>query len=415
MSAITCRVPGLVLTERTFAVPLDHSQPGGEQIAVFAREVVAAQRVDDDLPWLVFLQGGPGFEAPRPLRQHTPAWLERALKEFRVLMLDQRGVGRSSPFGPRDTAQVSPTQLAERLTHYRADSIVRDAERVRRELGIEKWAVLGQSFGGFCVVSYLSLHPEALSMALLTGGLPPLDRSIDEVYEATYRRTADKVANHYARYPEDHGRVSAAVKALEADDVRLPSGDRLTPERFRQLGILLGRGDGSEELHYLLELPFGSPAFLHDVEASSLFSRNPFYAVVHESCYAPGLPTRWAAQRLLPDAYAADPTLLTGEHVFPWMFQEYAGLRPFADAAEILAQYEWGDLYDVQRLGANEVPCAAAVYADDMYVEREFSEETAARISGLRMWLTNEYEHDGLTAGGGKVLDRLLDLARGRV
>ena len=404
-----------MLTERTFAVPLDHSEPAGEQIEVFGRVVVAAERVDDDLPWLLFLQGGPGFEAPRPLRQHTPGWLERALKEFRVLMLDQRGVGRSSPVGPGVAAQLSPLQLAERLTHYRADSIVRDAEMVRHELDVEKWAVLGQSFGGFCAVSYLSLHPESLSMALLTGGLPPLDRSIDEVYAATYRRTGDKVTRHYTRYPEDHRRVSAIIEALEADDVRLPSGDRLTPHRFRQLGILLGRGDGSEELHHVLELPFGSPAFLHDVEASLPFSRNPLYAVVHESCYAPGLPTRWAALRLLPDAYAADPTLLTGEHVFSWMFQEYSGLRPFAESAEILARHEWGDLYDIQRLAANAVPCAAAVYADDMYVEREFSEETAARISGLRMWLTSEYEHDGLTASGGKVLDRLLDLARGRV
>ena len=62
----------------------------------------------------------------------------------------------------------------------------------------------------------------------------------------------------------------------------------------------------------------------------------------------------------------------------------------------------------------NEVPAAAAVYAEDMYVERVFSEETAARIKGLRMWLTNEYEHDGLRKDE-RVFERLIDLARGRV
>ncbi len=414
MSAPTYRVPELVLTEHTVAVPLDHAAPDEEQIEVFAREVVAADKADQDLPWLLFLQGGPGFEAPRPLRRHSPGWLDRALQEFRVLLLDQRGVGRSSPVGPRDAERHQPAELAARLVHYRADSIVRDAEQVRRELGVDSWAVLGQSFGGFCVVSYLSRHPESLDLALVTGGLPPLDRPIDEVYAATYRTVADKTARHYARYPQDRERVRAAVAALEAEDVRLPSGDRLTPRRFRQLGTLLGSGDGSERLHYVLELPVGSPTFLHEVGAALPFARNPLYALVHESCYAPAQATRWAAERTLPAAFADDSTQLTGEHVFPWMFTEYSGLAPFATTAELLADHDWGPLYEVDRLAANEVPVAAAVYAEDMYVERRFSEETARRIRGLRLWLTNEYEHDGLTADGGRVLGRLLDLARGR-
>ena len=49
-----------------------------------------------------------------------------------------------------------------------------------------------------------------------------------------------------------------------------------------------------------------------------------------------------------------------------------------------------------------------------MYVPREFSEETAAAIRGLRPWVTNEYEHDGLRANGQRVLGRLLDLVQGR-
>ena len=415
MRSATYRVPDLVLTEHTFSVPLYHGDPTSEPIEVFAREVVAAGRESDDLPWLLFLQGGPGFEAARPLRRHTPDWLDRALREFRVLLLDQRGTGRSSPVGPNDVVTHGPAGLAARLVHFRAGSIVRDAEQVRRELGVERWGVLGQSFGGFCIVSYLSMHPESLSLALITGGLPPLDRSIDEVYTATYRRTADKVARHYARYPADRARVRSIVDRLAADDVRLPSGDRLTPRRFRQLGSLLGTGDGSERLHFVLELPAGSPAFLYEVAGAMSFARNPLYAVVHESCYSPGLPTHWAAERLLPAEYAADPTLLTGEHVYPWMFAEYSGLAPFAETAELLAAHEWGPLYDLQRLAANEVPTAAAIYAEDMYVEREFAEETGARIQGLRPWVTNEYEHDGLTMDGGRVLGRLLDLARDRL
>jgi hypothetical protein len=50
-----------------------------------------------------------------------------------------------------------------------------------------------------------------------------------------------------------------------------------------------------------------------------------------------------------------------------------------------------------------------------MYVERAFSEETAARIRDLRPWLTSELNHDGLRIEGERVLGRLVDLARGRV
>jgi hypothetical protein len=59
------------------------------------------------------------------------------------------------------------------------------------------------------------------------------------------------------------------------------------------------------------------------------------------------------------------------------------------------------------------VPCAAAIYAEDAYVERSFSEETARLIPTMRTWLTNEYEHNALRVDGRRVLDRLIALARG--
>ena len=85
-------IPGLFIAEHEFEVPLDHSAPG-ETITVFAREV--ADPEGRDRPWLVYLQGGPGHESPRPTgNPRGPGWLERALADFRVLLLDQRGTGR---------------------------------------------------------------------------------------------------------------------------------------------------------------------------------------------------------------------------------------------------------------------------------------------------------------------------------
>jgi pimeloyl-ACP methyl ester carboxylesterase len=327
-------------------------------------------------------------------------------------MLDQRGTGRSTPVG-RLEGMTSKAQ-ADYLACFRADSIVRDAELFREALGGERWSVLGQSFGGFCVLSYLSLAPEGLREAFFTGGLPPVGRPVDDVYRATYARVAERCRRYYATFPQDGERVREIRRRLDAEDVRLPCGDRLTGRRFRQLGHVLGMSDGAEKLHHVLELPFASPMFLHEVEATTGFARNPLYAIVHEACYADGGATNWSAGRLLPPEYEDDPELFSGEHVYPWMFEDYGALAPLREAADLLAELDWPRLYDPVRLGANEVPAAAAIYVDDMYVERVFSEETAAQVRDLRPWITNEYEHNGLRADGARILGRLIDLARGK-
>jgi pimeloyl-ACP methyl ester carboxylesterase len=405
------KTPGLVLTEHEFDIPLDHARPDGETITVFAREVADPDGLQR--PFLVFFQGGPGSEAPRPTRHPSSAgWLDRALQDYRVLMLDQRGTGRSTPIG--DLAGWTPEQQAEYLTHFRADSIVRDAEWIRSALGVERWSILGQSFGGFCALNYLSQSPEGLAAAFITGGVPPLGLHPDEIYRATYARMLERNRRYYERYPADRERVRTLHEQLQADDVRLPNGDRLTSRRFRQVGNWLGMSDGPEHLHYLLERPMDSPGFRYDVQDALPFARNPIYAILHEACYADGHTTDWSAERVQPAEYAADVTLFTGEHVFSWMFDDYGALAPLQAAADLLAKTPWPALYNPERLAHNEVPVAAAIYADDVYVESGLSLQTAHLVRGMRPWLTNEYEHNGLRAAGDRVLGRLIDLAHGR-
>src|SRR5262249_19191566 len=158
--------------------------------------------------------------------------------DFRVLLLDQRGTGRSSPIGT--LPGLTPGQQADYLAHFRADSIVRDAEWIRRELGIERWSVLGQSFGGMCVTTYLSLAPEGLREASTTGGLAPFGPRIAEVYATTYARGPERTRRSYARSPADRDRVLRLHEQVEGGGLRLPSGDLLTWRRFRQLGQRLG-------------------------------------------------------------------------------------------------------------------------------------------------------------------------------
>jgi pimeloyl-ACP methyl ester carboxylesterase len=424
---VSYRQPGTVLTDRNFTVPLDHARPDGEQIQLFAREVVAADKAASDLPWLVFLQGGPGFGSPRPVGRES--WLDRALNDYRVLLLDQRGTGRSSPANRRTLARLGSARAqADYLALFRADAIVADAELIREQVtGGRPWAVLGQSFGGFCTVSYLSLAPGGLSEAFITGGLPGLDVSADDVYRVTYSLVAQKNAEHYARYPGDAERAIQVARRLRPGDVRLPDGAPLTVEAFQSLGRMLGSSTGSHALHYLLEDPFAvgeelSDDFLQQVQGHLTFSAGPLYALLHEACYANGSATEWAAQRVRAEfpefnAVAAldgdGPLLFTGEMIYPWMIENDPVLAPLTETAETLARREWPPLYDAARLRASDVPAAAAVYYDDMYVPREFSVPTARAIRGLRPWITNACEHDGLRVSSGKVLDRLIAMVRG--
>ena len=111
-----------------------------------------------------------------------------------------------------------------------------------------------------------------------------------------------------------------------------------------------------------------------------------------------------------------DPLLFTGEMFYRWMFDEVRALRAFRGAADLLAAYDdWGPLYDLDRLAANEVPVLAIVYFDDMYVDSGLQLDTAHWVGNVRAWVTNEYEHDGIRADGPRVLGRLMDMRAGRV
>ncbi len=424
---VTFRQPGTVLTDHTFAVPLDHARPDGEHIEVFGREVVAATGTPQQLPWLVFLQGGPGFGAQRPVGRES--WLDHALRHFRVLLLDQRGTGRSTPAN-RQTLARFPTALAQAdyLCHFRADSIVADAELVRQRVtGGEPWAVLGQSFGGFCTVTYLSQAPDGVSEAFITGGLPGLTATADDVYRLTYRQVETKNAEHYGHYPVDVERAQRVARALAEKPATLPGGGLLTVERFQSLGHQLGMSTGSHNLHYLLEDPFAGAElnddFLRRVEAQLSYASAPLYALLHEPCYAQGAATRWSAQRIRAEFAGFDPAraiegdeplLFTGEMVYPWALSLDPALIPLAECGELLAARQtWPALYDPAQLARNEVPAAAAVYFDDMYVPQQLSLQTAGAVRGLRRWVTNEYEHDGLRVSSGAVLDRLIGMTRG--
>ncbi|SDD37398.1 alpha/beta fold hydrolase [Glycomyces harbinensis] len=415
-------MPGMWVREHAVDVPLDWDDHGRGEIEVFVREIVDPDRRGDDLPLITYLQGGPGGANPRPLEPN--GWIEEALKHYRVVLVDQRGTGRSTPLDAQAVAELGDAG-ADHLARFRADSIVRDLEHVRHRLyNGRKWATLAQSYGGWLTLAYLSHAPEAIAAAYVCGGIPGNPMSADEVYRRTFDRVAAKTAEYYRRYPQDAERVGAIADRLAAEPVHLADGDVLTVHRFQTLGIDFGMKPGFERMHWLVENAFIRPGrlsegFLADVLARTSSAANPLFWTLQESIYGDGAngPTAWAAQRerdRRPE-FSGDlrPLPFTGEMAFPWMFEEVRLLRGFAPAVNALAERrEWSPILDPDRLAANEVPVAAAVYFDDMFVDSGLQLDTLKGLGGAQAWVTNEFEHDGI--GSGRVLTRLRELVRDR-
>ncbi|GAA1120547.1 alpha/beta fold hydrolase [Citricoccus alkalitolerans] len=466
---------GTRITDHWFELPLDHARPEGTRIRVYAREYLAGAHLDSTgpedraaggehgLPWLLYLQGGPGGKGVR--QAQLGGWMKEASQWFRILMLDQRGTGLSTPANRNTLPLVgTPEEQADYLVHFRAPSIVQDAELIRLMLDAEPWTVFGQSFGGFCALSYLSWHPEGMSRALITGGLAPLDGPADRVYRATFQRMRARNEEYFERFPGDRqilGRVYDAVRAGAtgtAPSLVLPDGSPVTVGRVQMLGMFLGGNTRMDQLHYLLQEAFEqgpaasgistgtlSDTFLHGLYQQVSRATNPLYLVMHESIYAqpvedsraqleppPATPPLtqpevdategWAAQRVLrssPDLAKFDPDrtthpLLTGEMVFDWYADLDPALSPLQAVTEELAcRSDWGPLYDPETLAGNAVPVAAAVYTHDVYVDRDLSLETASRVRGLRVWETDQFHHDGIGDDGPAILRRLLSMTDG--
>ena len=407
---------GMIIVDHNFSVPLDYEKDSSKKISIFVREIVRAEYENKELPYLIFFQGGPGYESPRPITDS--GWIKRASEEFRVLLLDQRGTGLSTPISTESLSGMNDKDMANYLTWFRADNIVRDAEHIRENLiGNNKWSVLGQSFGGFCATHYLSFYPDSLDKVFITGGLPPLNAHPDDIYRSTYKRVIEKNKLFYQIFPEAKINARRIADYLLRNKVYLPNGDQLSVERFQQLGLNLGFNDGMATLNFLFEKAFInkklSYSFLKGVLSIQSFDTNPIFTVLHEACYAQEFSTNWSAYRILDEypefiADKKDELFFTGEMLYPWMLDTYQSLQPLKGAAQILAEKSnWPMLYNENALMKNKVPVAAAVYTNDMYIDRNYSMDLANIIPNIRIWETKSFEHNGLRSNGKKVLDSL--------
>ncbi|TFK45074.1 alpha/beta-hydrolase [Crucibulum laeve] len=435
---------GMKVIERFFKLPLDYGNPSGEKITVFARHMIPTRKAKSPedqakLPFFVYLQGGPGFEVA--LQGSSGYAGELHDQGYQSLWLDQRGTGLSTAVSPDTLPPTvrSDEEIANYLKHFRADSIVNDCEAIRKILlgnrkdpEERKWTLVGQSFGGFCAINYLSFHSQGVKEVFLTGGLAPLVNSPDLVYEAIVPRVAKRNEVYYQKYPQDVKRIREILAYLETSEVILPNGGRLTPSRWQQLGIDFGMHGGIDRIHQLvfragndLKL-FGKLSYktLQAIEQSQSFDGNPLYAILQEALYCQGQASNWSAARVLQKhpqfswthvkgLEETEPIYFTGEMIFPDMFDDYSNLRPWKGAAEILAKDStWGPLYDVEQLSKNEVKLSAVTYFNDMYVDFGFAQDTVSKIKNTEQYITNQLVHDGIREDSKDIIKRLFQLSK---
>ncbi|TAQ89777.1 hypothetical protein B7494_g1887 [Chlorociboria aeruginascens] len=444
--------PGkLKISELLFEVPKDYTDPKFGTLQIFARAVTRHEKpaavispeeqrkVLHQKPWLVYLQGGPGFGCSPP--QDFPMTNTILDKGYQILYMDQRGTGLSSPITAKTLAlQGDAHRQADYLKLFRADSIVKDCEAIRKILTedypieLKKWSIFGQSFGGFCTLTYLSFYPHGLREAFTSGGLAPIGKTAEQVYKATFQKVIERNKAYYAKYPEDVDTVhDLAFHIKSKGGLTLPSGGTLTVRGLLTLGREFGMHGGIDSVHNhilrmrtdLEQFQFITRPTLSALESTLTFDDAVIYALLHEPIYCEGMASNWAADRVgrslkqfqwlasspQPASIRDHPLYFSGEMVFPFLFDVFPELGELRQVAEILAAFSgWDDLYDQWQLARNEVPLYAATFIDDMYVDYRLAQETAALVKNCKQFITNTMYHNALRSKTDDVLKELFAL-----
>jgi pimeloyl-ACP methyl ester carboxylesterase len=212
-------------------VPLDYAGRAPGTIDLFVRRVPAA---GTSRGAIVALAGGPG-QAATPLTLQFAAVLAPVLRDRDLIILDQRGTGRSGalPCSTLEKAQVGPlgpavqacaAALGPRRAFYTTLDSADDIEAMRRALGIERLSLFGTSYGTKVALAYAQRYPEHVERLLLDSVVPidgpdPFER---DVFRAVPRvlRTLCAGGACRAATPDPVGDLAALVKRLGATPLR---------------------------------------------------------------------------------------------------------------------------------------------------------------------------------------------------
>ena len=150
---------------------------------------------------VIFLHGGPGGGISSTYRQYFNP------EKWRIIMFDQRGCGKSTPFA----------ELDENTTW----DLVNDIEKIRNHLNIDQWVVFGGSWGSTLSLAYSQKHSRACKGLILRGIFLVRKKEIDWFYQYGASNVfPDRWESFLAPIPESkrNNLLSAYYEILTGDD-----------------------------------------------------------------------------------------------------------------------------------------------------------------------------------------------------
>lgn len=158
----------LLSANRAYAFDEDHNEPINGTTLHFR-----VRGTDKTHPYLLILHGGPGFSS----HMFYP-WGTALEKDLNVVYLDERGHGESKRYKIAVLAQPK----MEEVKGLNIANIVTDIEGVRQFLKVDKWFVLGHSWGGLLGINYVAAHADHLLGYIHMDGLVSVPRMEAETF-----------------------------------------------------------------------------------------------------------------------------------------------------------------------------------------------------------------------------------------
>ena len=211
-----CVVQGIDAQCGTFVVPENRAEPNGRTIGLRV-VVLPAFSKPARRDAVTYLEGGPGGAATEEAATRSQQFVTLNLDRD-ILLVDQRGTGRSSPHGGD-------------VTQYGTRMAMDDLDAVRAALGYRQLDVIGSSYGATAAQVYLKLHPSSVRTLMLAGGTV-----IDVPFFGRYAVNAQRALDQLARlcesdptcrktFPGWERQFGELVKAWNGDPVNGMTGD----------------------------------------------------------------------------------------------------------------------------------------------------------------------------------------------
>ncbi|NUR77797.1 MAG: alpha/beta fold hydrolase [Thermoleophilia bacterium] len=233
------RVAGFTCS--TLDVPLDHS---GRVSGLLHLAVGTADNESAPRGVLLVITGGPG-QPGVPSLTRTPRLVGAELRDYRVVMYDQRGtgagafdctqlqeaMGTSDLFPPPPaTVRACAAKVGKRRQFFGTDDVVADMDALRKALGVDKWTLDGMSYGTYVGERYALAHPDHVSKLVLDSVVPHVGLSDLGVVEFRATRRVlhdvcggDSCTNDLAAVIRAHNIGPVLLDALTLDSIVDPT------------------------------------------------------------------------------------------------------------------------------------------------------------------------------------------------